>query len=260
MTITEDIRAIVERVKNLGPEWHHAAGKLEDAVRAAETARADRIAFMGKCIASTTDRLAKLKEEIRTLPEQIEKWEAERAHLEASTAVGLMMGDVKGGDDHRPDEPSKSADTDNAVESSDGPDVAPPSVGKAEGASNPFAYRFDGAGYQVSTDPTRKWYAITGVWEAGYRPHGKTRAEIEAMADAREKQEAEKPEPPALLDLRTLKVGDEVQLMEACHTLGGYRLVVGQKVRIAGVSIAEKDGSTWTVTPCVPARVVEVPR
>ena len=30
MTITEDIRAIVERVKNLGPEWHHTASKLEE--------------------------------------------------------------------------------------------------------------------------------------------------------------------------------------------------------------------------------------
>lgn len=90
MTITAEIRAIVERVKNLGPEWHHTASKLEDAARAAEDARADRLAFLENCLTQTTDRLAKLKEEIRTLPEQIAKWEAERAHLESQTGADIV--------------------------------------------------------------------------------------------------------------------------------------------------------------------------
>ena len=32
---------LIERVKSLGPEWNHAASKLEDAVRSMETARED---------------------------------------------------------------------------------------------------------------------------------------------------------------------------------------------------------------------------
>ena len=90
MTITENIRAIVERVKNLGPEWHHTASKLEDAARAAEDARAHRLAFLENCLTQTTDRLARLKEQIRTLPEQIAKWEAERAHLESQTGADIV--------------------------------------------------------------------------------------------------------------------------------------------------------------------------
>ena len=87
---------LIERVKSLGPEWNHAASKLEDAVRSMETAREHRVAFLERCLTETTQRLAKLKEELRTLPEQIAKWEAERAHLEASTAVGLVMGEAAG--------------------------------------------------------------------------------------------------------------------------------------------------------------------
>ena len=90
MTITENIRAIVERVKNLGPEWHHTASKLEDAARAAEDARAHRLAFLENCLTQTTDRLARLKEQIRTLPEQIAKWEAERAHRESQTGADIV--------------------------------------------------------------------------------------------------------------------------------------------------------------------------
>ena len=81
---------LIERVKSLGPEWHHAARKLEDALMAAEVARMSRADFLGKCITSTTERLAKLKEEVRALPEQIAKLEAERAHLESQTGADIV--------------------------------------------------------------------------------------------------------------------------------------------------------------------------
>ena len=42
---------IIERVKSLGPEWNHAASKLEDAVRSMETAREHRVAFLERCSA-----------------------------------------------------------------------------------------------------------------------------------------------------------------------------------------------------------------
>ena len=42
---------LIERVKSLGPEWHHAARKLEDAVRSMETALEHRVAFLERCSA-----------------------------------------------------------------------------------------------------------------------------------------------------------------------------------------------------------------
>ena len=60
-----------------------------------------------------------------------------------------------------------------------------------------------------------------------------------------------------MIDLRTLTVGTEVQMMERCNTLGGDRLALGQKVHIAGISVTENDGSTWCIAPMQFARVVK---
>lgn len=57
--------------------------------------RWDRIKmFLRDCITANTDCLANLKEELCTLPEQIAKWEAERARLESQTGLDLLRAVV----------------------------------------------------------------------------------------------------------------------------------------------------------------------
>ena len=175
------------------------------------------------------------------------------------------------------------------------------------------------------------WWDIgpAHTWGGRYRPHGKTRAEVEAMADARERQkhrepapctckpgrqtflicdgckdmlpnglwmqatetpmparraaemEVEKfladkgrakPEPPALLDLRTLKVGTvceataDIQMCRiTIHIAKGACFAVVEDhdaQRLPGeasVRVDARDGS-WRIPALVPARVVEVPQ
>ena len=83
---------LIERVKSLGVEFWQPSETLEAMLKQTEAARIMRIDRLKDFVRINAERLAKIKEEIRTLPEQIAKWEAERAHLEASTAVGLVMG------------------------------------------------------------------------------------------------------------------------------------------------------------------------
>ena len=79
-----------DTIKHLGAEFHHAADGVGEALRRLEHARADRLAFLRRCSKDSTARLATLKEEVRTLPEQIAKWDAEAARLESQTAEDLL--------------------------------------------------------------------------------------------------------------------------------------------------------------------------
>ena len=272
MTITENIRAIVERVKNLGPEWHHTASKLEDAARAAEDARAHRLAFLENCLTQTTDRLARLKEQIRTLPEQIAKWEAERARLESQTGIDLLRAVVAetptSGEPVYTAKPPGQVLVNGKPEDPFVPGLPPLRLREVwaewEDKEGDVA-TFKGERYRYSSWPSSDADQLIGdgsEWSSQYplRPHGKTRAEVEAMADAAERK-------PALLDLRGLKVGTTVLFeADAIGGAGGGVVKKGYSVAIkamsgAGVLVTWHDGlwERW-IAPLQPARVVEVPR
>lgn len=77
-------------ITGLGAEFHRAAKDADETIRHIDEARKDRILFLRQCSTDNTARLAKLKDEIRTLPEQIAKWDAEAAKLESQTAEDLL--------------------------------------------------------------------------------------------------------------------------------------------------------------------------
>jgi hypothetical protein len=79
-----------DTIKHLGAEFHRAADSLADALARLDNARLDRLAFLRRCSKDSTARLAALKEKVRTLPEQIAKWDAEAARLESQTAEDLL--------------------------------------------------------------------------------------------------------------------------------------------------------------------------
>jgi len=79
-----------DTIKHLGAEVHHAADGVGEALQRLERARTARLAFLRECSKDSTARLAMLKEEVRTLPEQIAKWDAEAARLESQTAEDLL--------------------------------------------------------------------------------------------------------------------------------------------------------------------------
>lgn len=79
-----------DTIKHLGAEFHHAADGVGEALQRLEHARADRLAFLRRCSKDSAARLTALKEEVRTLPEQIAKWDAEAARLESQTGLDLL--------------------------------------------------------------------------------------------------------------------------------------------------------------------------
>lgn len=83
-----------EALREMGAEFHHAAAKCDDALHALESARQDRITFLREAIKRNEERLSDIKEESRRLPEQIAKWEAERARLESQTGLDLLRAVV----------------------------------------------------------------------------------------------------------------------------------------------------------------------
>ena len=84
-------------IKQLGAEFYHAADGVGEALLRLEHARADRLAFLRQCSKDSAARLAKLREEIRTLPEQIAKWDADAARLESQTAEDLLRQALEAG-------------------------------------------------------------------------------------------------------------------------------------------------------------------
>ena len=69
------LKMTTDTIKQLGAEFHRAADSLADTMAQLDNARLERLTF-----------LAALKEAVRTLPEQIAKWDAEAARLESQTA------------------------------------------------------------------------------------------------------------------------------------------------------------------------------
>lgn len=91
-----------DTIRHLGAEFHHAADGVGEALQRLERARADRLAFLRRCSKDSTARLAALKEEVRTLPEQIAKWDAEAARLESQTAEDLLRQALQTGRQEQP--------------------------------------------------------------------------------------------------------------------------------------------------------------
>ena len=268
MTITEEIRDIVERVKNMGPEWRHAAAKCEDAAKAIETARQDRLTFLRDAIARNQERLADIKAEIRTLPEQIAKLEAERERLESQTGLDLLRAVVMG----RAPAAVEVAPSDPFV-----PGLPPLRLREVwaewevleRGEPADLLLVFSTDGRLCKWAEGKEWFAVvegSAIWDGrSMRPHGKTRAEVEAMADARQK--------PALLDLRELPAGtvcearDRIQIpYTAVSIRAGVLFTIeehckppiapGEDVRVRVASTTD----TWAIPALVPARVVEEPK
>ena len=75
----------IDTIKHLGAEFHRAADSLADTL-----ARLERLTFLRRRSKDGTARLAAIREELRTLPEQIAKWDAEAARLESQTAEDLL--------------------------------------------------------------------------------------------------------------------------------------------------------------------------
>lgn len=240
----------IDTIKHLGVEFHRAADSLADTLARLDNARLERLTFLRRRSKDGTARLATFKEEIRTLPEQIAKWDAEAARLESQTTEDLLRQALELAQE-KP-EPYRAG-------------LPPERLRKVwaewedeEGDILKFSQdgqEFDWirVGIAQFSPADVRWEPVKELDSAErFRPHGATWAQVEAMAD-----EAEKKPAPTLLDLTKLPPGTEVQLMEACNTSGGYRLALGQKVKIAGVGITENDGSTWVISALVPARVVK---
>ena len=242
-----------EALREMGAEFRHAAAKCDDALHALESARQDRITFLREAIKRKEERLSDIKEEVRRLPEQIAKWEAERARLELQTGLDLLRAVVA----ERGENPAEPPVCDNPFV----PGLPPLRLREvwAEWEDD------DGDVVTFKGDKYRGgevWWDIgpAHTWGGRYRPHGKTRAEVEAMADAAERK-------PALLDLRGLKVGTTVLFeADAIGGAGGGVVKKGYSVAIkamsgAGVLVTWHDGlwERW-IAPLQPARVVEVPR
>jgi phage host-nuclease inhibitor protein Gam len=156
-----------------------AADGVGEALRRLEHARADRLAFLRRCSKDSTARLATLKEEVRTLPEQIAKWDAEAARLESQTAEDLLRQALEPARKEKP-EPYRAG-------------LPPERLRKVwaewEGEHG-TRVRFSGErgeNYEYDKYPGHTAPADAVVWTGKYRPHGATWARVEAMADEAER-------------------------------------------------------------------------
>ncbi len=242
-----------EALREMGVDFTYAADALSDTMRHLEQGMEARLKFLRRCVTENTDRLAKLKEEVRTLPEQIAKWEAERARLESQTGLDLLRAVVTG----RAPEPEQPM------------------------MRCPFCRReypdCDGVGV-VFCDPKRggcgfcRHVELKGVdgllsdrtvMVCSACSTVINTSEVESMADAREKQVQ-----PALLDLRTLKVGTVCEATGEILTYLGRRIKPGETFHVVEPDdgIGDKHPTVieildpGAVPAFVPARVVEVPR
>ena len=230
-----------EALREMGAEFHHAAAKCDDALHALESARQDRITFLREAIKRKEERLSDIKEEVRRLPEQIAKWEAERARLELQTGLDLLRAVVA----ERGENPAEPPVCDNPFV----PGLPPLRLREvwAEWEDD------DGDVVTFKGDKYRGgevWWDIgpAHTWGGRYRPHGKTRAEVEAMADAREKQGE-----PAQYACDFCRDGQ--RFMTAVDAVNADGSVVNPR---SAPCLACK--RTERAAPEPPARVVEVPR
>jgi uncharacterized protein YfcZ (UPF0381/DUF406 family) len=80
----------MEAAKNLGVEFRCAAVDLGCVLRGFDGGREVRIEFLRRTACDALRSLDDAKKLARELPEQIAKWEAEIAHLEAGTGIDLV--------------------------------------------------------------------------------------------------------------------------------------------------------------------------
>ena len=230
-------------------EFAAVRASVAQAVKQAEQARALRIESIDR-------QLPTLEADLMTKQQEVAALRAERERLQAQTGaqiVARMVGEGGEKREQKQDEPFIPGLPDKRLrevwaewEDKEG-DVA----------------TFKGERYRYSSWPSSDADQLIGdgsEWSIALRPHGKTRAEVEAMADAAERK-------PALLDLRGLKVGTTVLFeADAIGGAGGGVVKKGYSVAIkamsgAGVLVTWHDGlwERW-IAPLQPARVVEVPR
>ena len=268
-----------DTIKQLGAEFHRAADSLADTMAQLDNARLERLTFLRRCSKDSTARLATLKEELRTLPEQIAKWDAEAARLESQTAEDLLRQALEPAQEKPepyraglPPERLRKVWAEWNVTPTD--DV----VTFRDGEYN-FASWGNGEG------PLWWPLADTKNWSKySLRPPGATWAEVEAMADERGPyckgswavgnncktcwrcMETKPKEAPTLLDLTKLPPGT---VCEATGQIarGSHVILPGERFAFAGsptellarVRVFGRDES-FDVPTVVYARVVEVPR
>ena len=246
-----------DTIKQLGAEFHYAACSLADTLSRLDNARLERLTFLRRCSKDNTARLATLKEEIRTLPEQIAKWDAEAARLESQTAEDLLrqaLGARKCDGDHNgplcADKQCWLRDPEEAEQ----PTMSCPSC-KREYPD------FDSAGV-VFCDPKQGGCGFCRHVELKGQPMGdKT---VMVCTACWEVQEEEK---PTLLDLTKLPPGT------VCEATGDipiidtpFEIPTGERFTICtvlqkGVLPVEVhiggQFDDWWLPDCVPARVVK---
>ena len=255
-----------DTIKHLGAEFHRAADSLADTLARLDMARTARLAFLRECSKDSAARLAALKEEIRTLPEQIAKWDAEAARLESQTAEDLLR-QALGAVVLHPQPPGEVSE----------PPLTQPAPEPYRAGLPPERLRKVWAEWEMEdhgivtfikgnryrwkhwmADDSKHISETAFPWdrEAKIRPHGATWARVETMAD-----EAEK---PTLLDLTKLPPGTVCEAEGIIEILGTARTIEAGKrlclVRISegsGYVTASIDSETWAFPALVPARVVK---
>ena len=244
----------IDTIKHLGAEFHRAADSLADTLARLDNARLERLTFLRRCSKDSTARLAAIKEELRTLPEQIAKWDAEAARLESQTAEDLLRQALEPVQEEKP-EPYRAG-------------LPPERLRKVWAEwkeKHSGVYVFRKSSYRSSA-----WLADWADSKIGtennwrnhlFRPHGATWARVEAMAD-----EAEKKPPPALLDLTKLPPGTVCEAVGDIRTYLGRCIQPGEVFRIVEPddelgdrhpTKIEIDGGFYSVPALVPARVVK---
>lgn len=184
----------IDTIKQLGAEFHRAADSLADTLARLDNARLDRLAFLRRCSKDGTARLAAIKEELRTLPKQIAKWDAEAARLESQTAEDLLRQALDPAQEQPKPEPYRAG-------------LPPERLRKVwaewEDAEGDVV-TFKGDRFSWSTWRQDNHWALIEHFTASdrpaLRPHGATWSRVEAMAD-----EAEGAAAPKMLDLRTVR-------------------------------------------------------
>lgn len=219
------VEMTTDTIKHLGAEFHCAADSLADTLARLDNARLDRLTFLRRCSKDSTARLAAIKEELRTLPEQIAKWDAEAARLESQTAEDLLRQAL----DPAPREPS-------------------PNRFDCESCGTGVSADEDGC---CATCGQTCWQWVNGecVLAGGAEPE-------EAMAD-----EAEK---PTLIDLTKLPPGTVCEAVAAVFSENlssqmpaGTRFVIKEHASDGDALVESLDARQMWVRRLQPARVVK---
>jgi hypothetical protein len=249
----------IDTIKHLGVEFHRAADDLADTLAQLDNARLERLTFLRRCSKDSTARLATLKEEIRTLPEQIAKWDAEAARLESQTAEDLLRQALEPARKEKP-EPHRAG-------------LPPERLRKVwaewdvqeRGGPADLPLEFSQDGRLCRWADGKEWFAVieaSAIWDGRtFRPHGATWSRVEAMAD-----EAEK---PTLLDLTKLPPGTVCEALGVIQRASMPSIIVaaGELFRIhksdavrdemAMIESYSTSGLGYWVPALVPARVVK---